>query len=1741
MADFPQQDLNKGIPAGLLDGTGVPVSPWATNPISSVKDPAVDPRDLLDARVNRFVPGSLSGPIRSSGAEAERYVGQEFGFLPSSIRDNEDFYAQYQSGMEKIGKGLLKLPLYTITKLGSGVGFVAGMANPVNWFSEEGYISSVADNSFSGFFDNWEQDIKNQWLPTFQEAEDREKGFFSRAATDIDFWTEDFVDGLAFMASAWVPGMALSKAGMGAKAIRALSKFGATGAESVGGSIEAVAASTNYFKNAAKYAQTLDKFNSWAIATSSEAMFEAKGVKDAIMLSLENSSLTEPQKKQIAGDNARNAFLMNAALLGVTNIFELPLVSKMLNKTEGVAAGISGATKLGENAAVKQATSKAGKFLESGYGRFAKDATSGIFREGFIEENGQLAIQRFNEQYGAAGKVADMLDFNTYAELGGNYLKQTYGALSGDDTEAATSIGLGGILGGGMTAIGNARQAPKNKLSTEEAVEYYNKAQESWLKFGNIYQTEQAVSKDENGNDVITEKIKLDENNQPVLDQTKLAAVASSVRSNAAAIDLSDGDTNLTRRNLMRDNAFADFVQAHINANMEDALMNKLDAITRTSPEDMAKLGFVADDTLAQQVARYKGLAASIIKQNKIINSDIMFDGSKEDNARKSRLTELAAQQAVYKGLVVDEQRKYDEIRNEAVNDQDTSLTDGIVDQLNAIKLRISSQEQYIKELKASSENLTKSQVKIAQSLLDNLKDQLTTLEKNNELSVKNLKTFNNGLYQYEKEARNNGAFLNPMLKRMKYKGELDNHIETLGKEWGNYADFENGKKNFLDMFIDQQIKGPVNEIIEKENAEAAAAATPTPPPAGPTEQTPTPTPEDDLDESKTYLYNGNTYSILVLGDSVSMLNIKSADEKDNAFFTVEEFKKALQNGTVSIVQQAAPVQKTTDEPANLDEFLEQEYAKVKKASEAQKVKLASFEEWKKTTGPVLTRLWVRKQLEKGKGSSTSSTPVSDVEAKKADIERRRKEELYTTPIADGTAFTYSDTPQAKAINAKYDAELAALEGGQPVQEVKEEQAPASTLEKELADLNKQLNNDLGDGRELRFMKAGSIGYDNEGNKYQVVSKKDKYGRSLEYRVNDGKEQSFNPLTASQQSNSMHYYRDAFVKLYSKNPKPLFDKFEKDKAAIEEKYKTPVVQQVGTEVVEQEEDTSKDVKDFVQDINKYRTQSYQNNELANADFQVGFRQVAPSNSLANATDLVEVVEFAPNQIRYERGEVNSNYVFDVATNTFMPGHRVTFKVMVDGFEPVVNRLTGEVYEKSSLYDDDWNVVQDKYDHVPIGVFANIRGKEVMIGTIHEPQWIAYKIGNKFPHIAIPTEQMEQAVPAVVVEEVNKNRQLRKLILDKYNQNHNFVIEGVVQEKSMGILRTTESVEPISKRVNPRIAEGGTDNRHGMFAIVKDGMFQSDRNVEIDNVVPTDSFSADNMANYQGVTVLMLPTPTGQWFPSFIKLPNVTTEQSEFIIEAWKAFTGQTNNPEIVKAVYDAMGLSQSSDGFGVGVLRDYIDHYITVLNTDKLSRVGNGSDVRPGSARLNITNKGGLELQVKDANGNWFSTAEPIMKAEQLPVDYLEKMTNLRTTVKLSSLRNDSLKGINSTEQSTILSMKNGKLVKQNIMYNQYVMDRAGTFVDKGVQSKNTFGDWVYFANPVLKMGVINTPVDQVTAASEVVTPAPVPTVEQVNTPREDKGAALLAALKAKKLQESQMEEQKKNCSSLRSKLDNIM
>jgi hypothetical protein len=650
--------------------------------------------------------------------------------------------------------------------------------------------------------------------------------------------------------------------------------------------IEGAGAAVNYTKSAANAFSKLDKFNAWALATSSESMYEAKAVKDKVMDSLsydefgrtrykeDGTPYTDEEKKRISGAAAQNTFIMNAGLLAATNAIELKWLGQAFGKAPGVAGAVTGAAQFGESMGVRTATSGIERFLNSKKGAFISGIGQGVLAEGYVEENGQLAIQRINEAYGTSGRMADL---SNTSEVFKQYFKQTGDALMGKDTEASISIGIGGILGGIGAGVGGVRQFGRDQAATQAAVEMYNAAQENWLKFGNIYKTKLVDSTDAEGNPVKVEKVVYDDNNQPVLDEKRIAAVTSSFRAVNSALEESTKVDDKFKKDALRDTAFAQFVIAHINAGVEGTIDQKLDAVRKSDPEQIAKLGFVLGEDIDTQINRYKGLAASIIKQNKLMNADIMYDGTQDDVARKNKMVNMAAEQAAYKTILNDLLTEVTEVKNDLLSTENSSLSDGIVEQLNEYQYRIKSQEEVIAAMQ--KKGFVTNLETVAQEVLDGLKKSFDKLQKDNETTIATLEKDDNGFYKYEKEDRNQPGVSDNLNKKIKLKGELQNHIKGIGLEWAKYADTINGKENFLQSLSDEMLSVVDSQL-------KAEAAKPKPPVAiAPTQSKLSVTykTEDDV-EITTEFVTGDIYNLTDTNSGeVTKLEVMAVNEEDSS------------------------------------------------------------------------------------------------------------------------------------------------------------------------------------------------------------------------------------------------------------------------------------------------------------------------------------------------------------------------------------------------------------------------------------------------------------------------------------------------------------------------------------------------------------------------------------------------------------------------------------------------------------------------------------------------------------------------------------------------------------------------------------------------------------------------------------------------------------------------------------------
>lgn len=588
---------------------------------------------------------------------ARRYNDSSLMFLPT--RDNEDLYAKDQGFFRSVGDGLGRLVLTTGTKLGTGIGYTAGLMGMGN--SQEagtgfgGWISGAADNGLAKWFENLENEkIKTDWLPIYQEAADRDKGFFRRAATDLNFWTEDLTDGAAFMIGAFVPGMAISKLGAGASAVSALAKIrgltqigeaAALGADGLTGAVEsgaalsrgATVAGTDILKGAAaiegntadlaakytattkttesglqeiprvigwidnaKLARNIDVGATTFINTGSEAMFEAAGVKTDLIDRLSqvknpdgSNKYTAQEVRTLAAKGAKDTFIMNLGALSASNLWEANLMFKKLpGASRAISAEGKAVSGLFDDITLQKRTFGQ-KLFSTG-----KTIGEGVVAEGLWEENIQLAIQRLN----SSDENFD-LDFGSkLVELSKQYAKQTAAAIVGDDPEAASNIGIGGLMGGAANVI-----LGGNKYKAEAArVADLNKQVNFFKTLGNIYE------QDANG------KIALDNAGNPSVDVNKIKAYAASMNK---VLGLQEVGNNLQNRSVtelaqvFKDEVFARYAKAHFDNGLGELLHQRLDNAGNLSQEDLLMLGYdpaSKDASIPASVDAYKNKALEL-------------------------------------------------------------------------------------------------------------------------------------------------------------------------------------------------------------------------------------------------------------------------------------------------------------------------------------------------------------------------------------------------------------------------------------------------------------------------------------------------------------------------------------------------------------------------------------------------------------------------------------------------------------------------------------------------------------------------------------------------------------------------------------------------------------------------------------------------------------------------------------------------------------------------------------------------------------------------------------------------------------------------------------------------------------------------------------------------------------------------------------------------------------------------
>lgn len=455
-------------------------------------------------------PNGRQGSYLSRGAilgfEPLAGVGRLDRYTRSAVRgiDMQDLAYDMQSGGELALYGLGRLLGTTITKTLQGFAGLAGA--PAALIT--GNMDAITDNFMVNAIEGLEENIKES-MPINKSKKYTQGNVFKQMLTP-EFWMDDGIDGLAFLLSALIPGVGVSKLGTGGKVLSGISKNFAKTLSKIAAGEDLTKLGTKAV-NLKRIAQGIDIASGSAIMSGFEAGFEARESQKQMIEGLINKGYSEKEAREISAPYARNVYLSNMAALSLSNAFELGMLVKAF-KPGKTALDIANknAQAIAKEAAEKVAgnAAKAGsKALDitKNVGTFAWKGIATSLSEGAWEENIQLAISDY-ERDKALGKE----ERGRIHGLLGNWLNNF------TTDEGQKNIMLGAILGlipGGIGGVRSRKQEKANIASLERLIAGKNDIYKGGLR--DFY----VKTLDENGK----EKIVLDEKGNPQIDIPALA------------------------------------------------------------------------------------------------------------------------------------------------------------------------------------------------------------------------------------------------------------------------------------------------------------------------------------------------------------------------------------------------------------------------------------------------------------------------------------------------------------------------------------------------------------------------------------------------------------------------------------------------------------------------------------------------------------------------------------------------------------------------------------------------------------------------------------------------------------------------------------------------------------------------------------------------------------------------------------------------------------------------------------------------------------------------------------------------------------------------------------------------------------------------------------------------------------------------------------------------------------------
>ena len=818
------------------------------NPTSGLSDPEV--RKALEGYEKpnstyreQFGDAGQGRAYSASHKDAVVYRGNDYAYedeknksqgrlAPSTL--NPFSSESYYNWNMRLG-ALSNLALSTGVKAAQGIGFVAGGLADItesggvklfNAFSKEdmerqgNIFTRVADNGINQALDSLDPVVKDLF-PVFKANNYEDKNFGQKALTS-EFWSTDVVDGLAFAASAYFTGSALTKGlQLGSKSAKLLGLGNRAMKLAQAGSKTAL-------PNVQRYIAATDFTTNVLANTAIESMFEAKDVRDAILSDPALAMKYSPEEiQQIAAEKARDVFGLNMLFVAPSNMFELySLTAKGLkgaSRATRKADKLVGMNPMGEYSKINP------MWYQKPTAQIGKAILGNAVSEGLYEENIQYNIQNLSKLNAHRGPGS------TFGEAVGNMFSGL-GDLTSDITkEQATSIGLGGLIGGGMQmshisprvnkALGgdggiiqNYRDKLKNRDKLYESLTSTATSASGLDIFEREVPTNYTLSKeqDENGELVSYmqkeggEKRKIAEftwkalatnagldlekggtakmalpileaDGSPKVDLGKLESMYTKVKrreelNNVYEALSASPEKNKYSMDIVKSAMIADLAMAHFDAGLGQQLYQKLDSLLQADPESLELVGGTAvsspmelqklKDYVTNLEELYNGLEVGIV--NSVATP-------KQQHERKQVMFDRAA-------------------RVLAIDNLTRELTKEIEGQIRELQTtQPELMQELSKEREAVLNQLTKEESSYDLANVRNYK--LNERTKVLEQVQSFMETLSNSSV-----SKNDPAYLALMNNFAKF-GELADSRRLLYEEWIELSNLYKGEKYFLDNF----------------------------------------------------------------------------------------------------------------------------------------------------------------------------------------------------------------------------------------------------------------------------------------------------------------------------------------------------------------------------------------------------------------------------------------------------------------------------------------------------------------------------------------------------------------------------------------------------------------------------------------------------------------------------------------------------------------------------------------------------------------------------------------------------------------------------------------------------------------------------------------------------------------------------------------------------------------------------